>query len=184
MVQKSFQCLSVVMVVVVTLKPPTPFMRKFMMKAVSEDLLHLRILIVCPIFLSHWTDTYLIFSHSPSFSVLVIAAAGNSAQDSWGYPAGYPTVMSVGSVTSSGSLSSFSTQNEQVEITGPGSSVKSTVPNNQYDTYSGTSMVRLLNCWACLFCCLSTLLLSFILLLYTGLPSRSWSRSPLMVTLP
>ncbi|KAL7494837.1 hypothetical protein ACHAWT_003656, partial [Skeletonema menzelii] len=55
--------------------------------------------------------------------VLVIAAAGNSAQDSWSYPSGYPNVMSVGSVTESGSLSSFSTRNEQVEITGPGSSV-------------------------------------------------------------
>lgn len=123
-----------------------------MIKVVSEDdLLHLQI--VCPTFLSHLTDTYL-FSHSPSFSVLVIAAAGNSGQDSWGYPASYPTVMSVGSVTSSGSLSSFSTRNDQVEITGPGSSVKSTVPNNQYEFLSGTSMVRLLsifNCWAYLF---------------------------------
>lgn len=74
--------------------------------------------------------------------VLIIAAAGNSGADSWGYPAGYPPVMSVGSVMESGSLSYFSTRNTQVEITGPGHSVKSTHKNNGYTTMSGTSMVR------------------------------------------
>mmetsp|Transcript_5909 Transcript_5909/g.8582 ORF Transcript_5909/g.8582 Transcript_5909/m.8582 type:complete len:1387 (+) Transcript_5909:150-4310(+) len=72
--------------------------------------------------------------------VLIIAAAGNSGADSWGYPAGYPPVMSVGSVMESGSLSYFSTRNTQVEITGPGHSVKSTHKNNGYTTMSGTSM--------------------------------------------
>jgi len=72
--------------------------------------------------------------------VLIIAAAGNSASDSWGYPAGYESVMSVGSVMESASLSYFSTRNVQVEITGPGHSVKSTHKNGGYKTMSGTSM--------------------------------------------
>ena len=97
--------------------------------------------VVHPSSLSHLTNT---ISLSLLPSVLVIAAAGNSGRDSWGYPAGYSAVVSVGSVMSSRSLSYFSTRNEQVEITGPGHSVLSTHKNNGYTTMSGTSMVRLL----------------------------------------
>uniref|UniRef100_A0A7S2LU14 subtilisin n=1 Tax=Skeletonema marinoi TaxID=267567 RepID=A0A7S2LU14_9STRA len=84
------------------------------------------------------TDTF--YKDQYDKGVLVIAAAGNSGRDSWGYPAGYSAVVSVGSVMSSRSLSSFSTRNEQVEITGPGHSVLSTHKNNGYTTMSGTSM--------------------------------------------
>jgi subtilisin family serine protease len=76
--------------------------------------------------------------------VLIVAAAGNSGNSALGFPASYPSVMSVASLTSSGSRSSFSQYNDQVEISAPGSDVKSTVPGNNYDTYSGTSMVSLL----------------------------------------
>eukprot|EP00984_Skeletonema_dohrnii_P033027 scaffold28371_cov93-Skeletonema_dohrnii-CCMP3373.AAC.1 len=72
--------------------------------------------------------------------VLIVAAAGNRGNSALGFPASYPSVMSVASVTSSGSHSSFSQWNTQVEISAPGSDVKSTVPGNNYDTYSGTSM--------------------------------------------
>lgn len=75
-------------------------------------------------------------------NVLIIAAAGNSGADSWGYPAGYPSVMSVGSVMESGSASSFTTRNNQVEISAPGHYVYSTHKGNSYTTMSGTSMVR------------------------------------------
>jgi len=80
--------------------------------------------------------------------VLVVAAAGNSGSTDYLYPASYPVVMSVASVAEGGGpesdtygeLSSFSTRNDQVEIAGPGSDVVSTTPNDNYDSYSGTSM--------------------------------------------
>jgi len=60
--------------------------------------------------------------------ILIIAAAGNSGYEVYGYPASYKTVMSVASVTEGdgedsetyGELSSFSTHNDQVEIAAPG----------------------------------------------------------------
>jgi len=79
---------------------------------------------------------------------LVVAASGNSGQGDYLYPASYESVMSVGSVAKGGGpgsntygiLSSFSTHNDQVEISAPGSNVFSTKPNNSYYSLSGTSM--------------------------------------------
>ncbi len=51
---------------------------------------------------------------------LVIAAAGNSGSDVEHFPSGYQSVVSVASVMESGSLSYFSTRNQQTEIAGPG----------------------------------------------------------------
>ena len=73
---------------------------------------------------------------------------GNDGYETYGYPASYKTVMSVGSVAEGGgpgsntygTLSSFSTFNNQVEISAPGSDVRSTTPTDSYDSYSGTSM--------------------------------------------
>jgi len=60
--------------------------------------------------------------------ILIIAAAGNSGSDNYGYPASYETIMSVASVAEGdgdgsktyGKLSWFSTFNDQVEIAAPG----------------------------------------------------------------
>ena len=52
--------------------------------------------------------------------VLVIAAAGNSGDERYSYPASYDVVMSVASVTEGGPLSSFSTRSDQQEIAAPG----------------------------------------------------------------
>eukprot|EP00984_Skeletonema_dohrnii_P007715 scaffold2830_cov72-Skeletonema_dohrnii-CCMP3373.AAC.2 len=74
-------------------------------------------------------------------NVLIVAAAGNDGNSAWSYPASYPAVVSVASLTSSGSRSSFSQYNDQVEIAAPGSNVKSTIPgDDKYGTKSGTSM--------------------------------------------
>ena len=62
---------------------------------------------------------------------------GNTALS---YPASYDAVMSVAAVDSNENKASFSQYNAQVEIAGPGVNVKSTLPNNQYASYSGTSM--------------------------------------------
>jgi len=100
-----------------------------------------------------WPHLTNINSHKLSLSlallhllVLIVAAAGNyAAEEAFGYPASYPSVMSVASVDSLGFRSSFSQWNTQVEISAPGSAVKSTIPDDKYDTKSGTSMVSVLN---------------------------------------
>ncbi len=71
--------------------------------------------------------------------VLIIAAAGNGGNSGLSYPASYPSVMSVAAVDSNENRASFSQYNEQVEISGPGVGVRSTIPGG-YDDYSGTSM--------------------------------------------
>jgi subtilisin family serine protease len=90
--------------------------------------------------------------------ILFIAAAGNNSTDNdttIRYPSAYDTtkststqskatydaVIAVASITSSGALSSFSNFGATtVELAAPGSSVTSTLPNNSYGAYSGTSM--------------------------------------------
>ncbi|HZH91863.1 MAG TPA: S8 family peptidase, partial [Pyrinomonadaceae bacterium] len=78
--------------------------------------------------------------------ILFVAAAGNDARDNFSYPAfpanyDTPNVIAVASTTSSDALSGFSNFGARlVSIGAPGSSILSTVPNNSYATYSGTSM--------------------------------------------
>jgi subtilisin family serine protease len=60
--------------------------------------------------------------------VLSIAAAGNAANSTTSYPAGYGSVMSVAAVDENKSVASFSQYNSDVEIAGPGVSVLSSVP--------------------------------------------------------
>ncbi|MEE2937570.1 MAG: S8 family serine peptidase, partial [Planctomycetota bacterium] len=89
--------------------------------------------------------------------ILFIAAAGNSTRDNDvrpTYPANYSTltprrnapasyeaVISVASITASGELSDFSNYGAtRVDIAAPGSRIHSTLPEDNYGTYSGTSM--------------------------------------------
>ena len=80
------------------------------------------------------------FDQALSNGVLSIAAAGNDGNSSMSYPASYDSVMSVGAVDSSKNIASFSQFNSQVEISAPGVDVNSTLPNNAYAAWSGTSM--------------------------------------------
>ncbi len=76
-------------------------------------------------------------------SIFFVAAAGNSSTSSMSYPAGYdlPNVISVASINSNGALSSFSNfSSTWVDLGAPGGSVYSTLPDNTYGSYSGTSM--------------------------------------------
>lgn len=76
-------------------------------------------------------------------SIFFVAAAGNSSTSALSYPAGYdlPNVISVASINSNGALSSFSNfSSTWVDLGAPGGSVYSTLPDNTYGTYSGTSM--------------------------------------------
>jgi len=72
--------------------------------------------------------------------VLLIAAAGNAGDSGNHYPASYPALMSVAAVDSSKNRASFSVHNSQTEIAAPGVAVLSTLPDNEYAAWSGTSM--------------------------------------------
>ncbi|QQS27786.1 MAG: S8 family serine peptidase [Sphingobacteriales bacterium] len=74
--------------------------------------------------------------------IVVIAAAGNDDTNSLFYPAGYNNVISVASSAQSDAKSSFSNYGSWIDITAPGSQIRSTVAgsNSSYQYYSGTSM--------------------------------------------
>ncbi len=78
--------------------------------------------------------------------ILFIAAAGNDSANNdstASYPSNYnsPNVIAVASITSSGARSSFSNYGATtVDLGAPGSSIESTLPDNTYGNYSGTSM--------------------------------------------
>ncbi len=76
---------------------------------------------------------------------LLVAAAGNSGNppgrgDNVGYPAAYDSVIAVAASTINNNRASFSSTGPAVELIAPGSSILSTIPGNEYDTKSGTSM--------------------------------------------
>ncbi len=73
---------------------------------------------------------------------LMIASAGNSgpSEDSVNYPAAYPEVMAVTATDKNNELADFSSRGSEVELAAPGVSIYSTLADNSYDTYSGTSM--------------------------------------------
>jgi subtilisin family serine protease len=78
--------------------------------------------------------------------ILFVAAAGNRTTniDTFPYyPAAYdlPNIIAVASSDSNDNLSAFSNYGVQsVDLAAPGSSILSTLPNNGYGIYSGTSM--------------------------------------------
>merc|ERR1712157_421407 len=72
--------------------------------------------------------------------ILFVAAAGNGGNSNKLYPASYPSLMSVAAIDSNKNRASFSTFNDQVEISAPGVSIESSLPGNRYAKWSGTSM--------------------------------------------
>jgi subtilisin len=84
-------------------------------------------------------------NYASSKGVIVVMAAGNDGDSLPGYPAryAYKSGIAVGAVDSNNNLADFSNRsgtNEISYVTAPGVKVYSSVPNNQYATYSGTSM--------------------------------------------
>ncbi|WP_341546168.1 S8 family serine peptidase [Desulfitobacterium sp. THU1] len=57
---------------------------------------------------------------------IVVASAGNSGTSDYSYPASYNGVLSVGSIDSNLSRSSFSQYNDKVDLTAPGSGILTT----------------------------------------------------------
>lgn len=72
--------------------------------------------------------------------VVLVAAAGNSGNSSYSYPASYESVISVAAIDAGESIAYFSQTNDQVELAAPGVAVNSTARNNSYAAYNGTSM--------------------------------------------
>ncbi len=76
---------------------------------------------------------------------LLVAAAGNSGNppgrgDNVIYPAKYDSVIAVAASDDKDSRARWSSTGSAVEFIAPGVSILSTLPNNSYGTYSGTSM--------------------------------------------
>ena len=73
--------------------------------------------------------------------VIVVAAAGNAGNTSISYPAAYSNVIGVGSIDSSGTISSFSQRNSSVNVVAPGSDLISTSNSDDtnYSKGKGTS---------------------------------------------
>lgn len=72
--------------------------------------------------------------------VLPVAATGNSGNNTVSYPAKYPEVVAVSATTESDEIAQYSNTGEGVNVAAPGSEVTSTVLDNGYASYSGTSM--------------------------------------------
>jgi subtilisin family serine protease/flagellar hook assembly protein FlgD len=78
--------------------------------------------------------------HAHYSGVVVVAAAGNSANDSATYPAAYETVISVSASDQYDKIASFSNFGETVDFAAPGVSILSAVSGSSYERFEGTSM--------------------------------------------
>ncbi len=72
--------------------------------------------------------------------ITLVAAAGNDGDQTVNYPAAYTNVISVANTQQSDARAATSTYGSTIDISAPGSNIRSTVPNNTYAIYSGTSM--------------------------------------------
>ncbi|PIE32758.1 alkaline serine protease [candidate division KSB3 bacterium] len=72
--------------------------------------------------------------------VVVIAASGNDGSGVPLYPAALSEVIAVGATGRYGDRASFSSYGSHLELAAPGEAIYSTLANNQYDAWNGTSM--------------------------------------------
>lgn len=89
------------------------------------------------------TDSNLIhdaINYAYSKGVVLVAAAGNSNSNYPEYPAEYDNVIAVAATDSDDSKASFSNYGDWVDVAAPGVDILSTLPNNAYASWSGTSM--------------------------------------------
>jgi len=75
-----------------------------------------------------------------SAGVLLVAGAGNEYGGAVINPAAYDSVIAVSATDASDVIAAFSSIGPQVEMAAPGRGVMSTVPDDKYDTKTGTSM--------------------------------------------
>ncbi|WP_303862102.1 S8 family serine peptidase [Cylindrospermopsis raciborskii] len=95
---------------------------------------------------SYSSDIYSAIQYATGREAIVVMAAGNSGASKPDYPAFHATEygLAIGAVDSNGNIASFSnragTNSAMRYVVAPGVNIYSTVPNNGYATYSGTSM--------------------------------------------
>ncbi|BAY62672.1 putative peptidase [Calothrix brevissima NIES-22] len=91
-------------------------------------------------------DEYDVLKYAYERGVLVIAAAGNTSKDNDiepRYPASYelPNIITVAATNENDQLASFSNYGvNSVDLAAPGVNIYSTLPNDQYAAWNGTSM--------------------------------------------
>ncbi|OCQ21408.1 hypothetical protein A7985_12390 [Pseudoalteromonas luteoviolacea] len=81
-----------------------------------------------------------VFNETYAEGILHVAAAGNNGSSMEHFPASYDNVISVAAVDKESNRASFSQYHGQVELAAPGVDVNSTLPDNRYAAWSGTSM--------------------------------------------
>ena len=84
--------------------------------------------------------TQLVLNNAWAAGVITCASAGNDGANVVRYPAAYQNVISVASTTSGDIKSWFSNYHTTVDVCAPGSSIYSTLYNNSYAVFDGTSM--------------------------------------------
>lgn len=93
-----------------------------------------------------WGSTYYsslgqdVIDYALSKGSMVICGAGNNGNTDMFYPAAYDGAIAVASTNSNDQKSNFSSYGFWVDICAPGELITSTVFNNSYAAYSGTSM--------------------------------------------
>lgn len=78
--------------------------------------------------------------YAASKGAIIVAAAGNNANNSPVYPAAYPGVIAVSASDQNDSLASFSSYGSDIYVSAPGVNIISTYSSGGYATMSGTSM--------------------------------------------
>lgn len=73
-------------------------------------------------------------------NALVVCSAGNNSSSGNFFPAGYKYVLNVASTNSSDLKSGFSNFGNNIDVCAPGSGIYSTLYNNSYASFDGTSM--------------------------------------------
>lgn len=73
--------------------------------------------------------------------IIVVAAAGNHADNTSGYyPAMYPETIAVSATNKTGGFASFSNYGTPIDLAAPGEHILTTAPNENYNFYDGTSL--------------------------------------------
>jgi subtilisin len=85
------------------------------------------------------------FDNAEAAGIVTVAAAGNSGNpngkgNNVEWPARYNSVIAVAAIGKNDNRARFSSTGDQVEVAAPGVDIRSTYPDNQYATGSGTSM--------------------------------------------
>lgn len=80
-----------------------------------------------------------VIRYAYSQNIVLVASAGNSASPDPHYPSGYSEVISVGNSTKDDFVASSSNYGSTLDLVAPGTSILTTIRNNRYTDFNGTS---------------------------------------------